>query len=108
MANCDTYIYMGSNDVDTAKAVCLRCNKPLEQILYMPVGKCWVFERGKKPVYANILPMPNNELIEQKNREHKHNDMEVQGSVEINATFKVGVVPAYCFLVKLAELRNTQ
>ena len=77
LANCDTYIYMGSNDVDTAKAVCLRCNKPLEQILYMPVGKCWVFERGKKPVYANILPMPNNELIEQKNREHKHNDMEV-------------------------------
>ena len=59
IANCDTYIYMGGNDVETAKAVSVRCNKPLEQILYMPVGKCWVFERGKKPVYADILHRPD-------------------------------------------------
>ena len=50
---------MGGNDVDTAKAVSVRCNKPLEQILYMPVGKCWVFERGKKPVYTDIIHRPD-------------------------------------------------
>ena len=59
LSNCDTYIYMGGNDVDTAKAVSVRCNKPLEQILYMPVGKCWVFERGKKPVYTDIIHRPD-------------------------------------------------
>ncbi len=52
LANCDTYIYMGGNDIETAEAVSRRCNKPLEQVLYMPVGHCWVFERGKKPVFS--------------------------------------------------------
>ena len=52
ISNCDTYIYMGGNDVETAKAVSVRCNKPLEQVLYMPVGHCRVFERGKKPVFS--------------------------------------------------------
>lgn len=59
LANCDTYIYMGGNDVATAEAVSRRCNKPLKQILYMPVGHCWVFERGKKPVYAEISERPD-------------------------------------------------
>lgn len=54
ISNCDTYIYMGCNDIDTAKSVSIRCNKPLESVLYMPVGYCWIFERGKKPVYAEI------------------------------------------------------
>ena len=52
LSNCDTYIYMGGNDIETARAVSIRCNKPLDQVLYMPVGYCWVFERGKKPVFS--------------------------------------------------------
>ena len=64
LANCDTYIYMGGNDIETAKAVSQRCNKPLEQVLYMPVGHCWVFERGKKPVYAEVAPRPDLHEIE--------------------------------------------
>lgn len=58
ISNCDTYIYMGSNDIGTAKAVSIRCNKPLEKILYMPVGNCQIFTRGKKPVYAEISDRP--------------------------------------------------
>lgn len=58
ISNCDTYIYMGSNDVETAKSVSVRCNKPLEKILYMPVGTCWIFIRGKKPIYAEISDRP--------------------------------------------------
>lgn len=58
ISNCDTYIYMGSNDVETAKSVSIRCNKPLEKILYMPVGNCWIFIRGKKPIYAEISDRP--------------------------------------------------
>lgn len=54
LSNCDTYIYMSTNDVETAQSVSLRCNKPLEQVLYMPVGYCWVFQRGSKPVYAKL------------------------------------------------------
>ncbi|MCR4908861.1 MAG: type IV secretory system conjugative DNA transfer family protein [Lachnospiraceae bacterium] len=48
--NCDTYVYLGGNDVDTAEAVAKRCNKPLHSVLEMPVGTNWVFRRGNKPV----------------------------------------------------------
>ena len=58
ISNCDTYVYMGSNDIETAKMVSVRCNKPLENILYMPVGHCWIFTRGKKSVYAEISDRP--------------------------------------------------
>lgn len=58
ISNCDTYIYMGSNDIETAESVSVRCNKPLENILYMPVGHCWIFTRGQKPVYAEISDEP--------------------------------------------------
>lgn len=52
ISNCDTYVYLGGNDIDTARAVSERANKPLEKILNMPVGACWVFRRGESPVYT--------------------------------------------------------
>ena len=55
ISNCDTYVYLGGNDVETAQAVSLRCDKMLRQVLYMPVGECWVFRRGSLPVYAKLL-----------------------------------------------------
>lgn len=50
IGNCDTYIYLGGNDVDTANAVSKRCNRPLEKVLYMPVGSNWIFRRGQAPI----------------------------------------------------------
>lgn len=55
ISNCDTYVYLGGNDVDTAQSVSLRCDKMLRQVLYMPVGACWVFRRGSQPVYTKLL-----------------------------------------------------
>ncbi|MCR4798118.1 MAG: type IV secretory system conjugative DNA transfer family protein, partial [Lachnospiraceae bacterium] len=50
IGNCDTYIYLGGNDVDTAKAVAVRCDVPVKKILNMPVGTNWIFRRGQAPV----------------------------------------------------------
>lgn len=47
--NCDTYVYMGGMDLQTAKNVSLRLNKPLESVLYMPVGQEIIFRRGERP-----------------------------------------------------------
>ena len=69
---------MGGNDIETAKAVSQRCNKPLEQVLYMPVGHCWVFERGKKPVYAEVAPRPD--LYEIEKAMHEYDSEAVQGA----------------------------
>jgi len=49
IGNCDTYVYLGGNDVETAKAVAERCDVPLKKILNMPVGTNWLFRRGQEP-----------------------------------------------------------
>ena len=52
IGNCDTYVYLGGNDVRTAEAVAERCDLPLKRILNMPVGTNWIFRRGQEPVNA--------------------------------------------------------
>lgn len=47
--NCDTLIYMGGNDVETAKSIAIRCNKTVQTILRMPLCTSWIFRRGQKP-----------------------------------------------------------
>lgn len=49
IGNCDTYVYLGGNDVETAKAVAERCDVPVKKILNMPVGTNWIFRRGEVP-----------------------------------------------------------
>ena len=36
--NCDTIVYMGGNDVETARMISERCNQPLQKVLNMPIG----------------------------------------------------------------------
>lgn len=52
MGNCDTYLYLGGNDIETAQAVAMRCDQPVTKILNMPVGKVWVFRRGQAPIQS--------------------------------------------------------
>ena len=49
IGNCDTYVYLGGNDVETAHAVAERCDIPMKKILNMPVGTNWIFRRGQEP-----------------------------------------------------------
>lgn len=53
IGNCDTYVYLGGNDVETAKAVAERCDLPPKKILNMPVGSNWIFRRGQAPLYGS-------------------------------------------------------
>lgn len=55
ISNCDTYAYIGGNDVETAENISVRVDRPLSEVLYMPVGDCIVFRRGSKPVVTKIL-----------------------------------------------------
>ena len=50
IGNCDTYVYLGGNDVQTAQAVAQRADVPMKKILNMPVGTNWIFRRGQAPV----------------------------------------------------------
>ncbi len=62
-SNCDTYVYLGGNDVDTAKAVAQRCDLPYRKILNMPVGTNWIFRRGEEPVHGENFPLEEYERL---------------------------------------------
>lgn len=63
MDNCDTLIYMGGNDVDTAEMIAKRANRPLSDILDMPVGTNWLFRRGEKPVHSRSVDLDEYSLM---------------------------------------------
>lgn len=50
--NCDTYVYMGGNDLQTCKNISIRVNKPIEKVLSMPLEQVYVFRRGSNPVIS--------------------------------------------------------
>jgi type IV secretory pathway TraG/TraD family ATPase VirD4 len=51
--NCDTYVYMGGNDVSTARAVAEKINRPVNYVLSLPAEMVIVMRRGQKPVVAH-------------------------------------------------------
>lgn len=55
ISNCDTYAYLGGNDIDTAESIAKRCNLPMKKIMTMPVGKCWVFRRGETESFTDCV-----------------------------------------------------
>ena len=63
--NCDTYVYLGGNDLKTAQNVSLRLNVPLDEVLYMPVGQEIVFRRGQRPIITERYDVLNNRIYQQ-------------------------------------------
>jgi len=73
IANCDTYVYLGGNDLETATAVATRCDLPVKKVLYMPVGTNWIFRRGQYPINGknfDLEPFEKERLKETQSR-HK-------------------------------------
>lgn len=57
MNNCDTLVYLGGNDLQTAENYAKRLNVPVEDVLYMPLDKTYIFRRGQKPITAEKYPI---------------------------------------------------
>ncbi len=55
--DCDTLIYMGGNDPETAREIAIRCNKTTQTILHMPLCTSWIFRRGEKPVMTRNMEL---------------------------------------------------
>ena len=60
--NCDTIVFLGSMDLDTGKSISMRANRPLEDILYMPIGSEIIFRRGFKPIFTRRYNIYQNEM----------------------------------------------
>lgn len=55
--DCDTLIYMGGNNPETAHSIAIRYNKTTQTILHMPLCTSWVFRRGEKPFMCKNLEL---------------------------------------------------
>lgn len=58
--NCDTYIFTGGMDIKTAHSVGQRINRPVDEILALPLGEFVIFRRGKPPSMAQRYPILND------------------------------------------------
>lgn len=68
--NCDSYIFLGGNNVETARSVSIRLDVPLADILYMPVGQEIVFRRGQNPVITKRYDIQKDELYQKVTEEY--------------------------------------
>lgn len=46
--NCDHWLYLGGQDVSTAQRISSKANRGLADIMQMPLGRAYLFERGRK------------------------------------------------------------
>lgn len=60
--NCDTIVFLGSMDLDTGRNISVRANRPLEDVLYMPIGAEIIFRRGMKPIFTKRYNIFQNEM----------------------------------------------
>jgi type IV secretory pathway TraG/TraD family ATPase VirD4 len=64
--NCDSYVYLGSMDYDTASVVARRLDVPVNDVLWMPIGQEVLFRRGQKPIRTERYDIMHDRLyIEQ-------------------------------------------
>ena len=49
MNNCDNCLYLGGQDVDTARFISVKANKTPDTILNLPLEEAWLFTRGRAP-----------------------------------------------------------
>ncbi len=47
--NCDNCLYLGGQDVDTARFIAVKANRTADTILSLPLGEAWLFTRGRSP-----------------------------------------------------------
>ena len=69
--NCDSYVFMGSNDLSTAQNISLRVNRPLEDVLHMKLGNQILFRRGAKPKIGKRYSILENETYKEITRKYE-------------------------------------
>lgn len=69
--NCDTYVYMGGMNLRTCRNISERLNMPIEDILYMPLGKEIIFRRGQLPVFTERYNILDNSMYQQITQEYE-------------------------------------
>ncbi len=76
--NCDTIVFLGSMDLDTGRSISVRANRPLEDVLYMPIGSEIIFRRGMRPIFTKRYNIFQNEMYKKITEDYeKHIEKEL-------------------------------
>lgn len=84
--DCDTLIYMGGNDPETAHSIAIRCNKTTQTVLHMPLCTSWIFRRGQKPFMCKNLELDDYlaaKKINQKTKRHTKKSSRKKEEIEL-------------------------
>lgn len=63
--NCDTCLYLGGQDVETAGYIGIKANKTANTILNMPLDRAWLFRRGQEPLKVRKYPVESHSRYQQ-------------------------------------------
>ena len=63
--NCDNLLYLGGQDVETARYIAVKANKGINTILQMPLDAVWLFVRGTEPQQVSKYRLENHPLYRQ-------------------------------------------
>ena len=63
--NTDNIVYMGGNDLETADQIARRINKPVDEVLSLPIGQEYLFRRGQKPLQLQRYQIYDDPLYRQ-------------------------------------------
>lgn len=70
--NCDNLLYLGGQDVNTARYMSLKLNKPVSSILSLPLDSAYLFTRGSAPKKVQkFIPKESIEATAQAIEEEK-------------------------------------
>ncbi len=53
--NCSSLLYLGGTNFKSAETAARRSNKPVHEILNMPIDTCWLFRVGEKPQMVDFV-----------------------------------------------------
>ena len=59
--NCDHCLYLGGQDVETARYMSIKANKPINRVLSMPLENAWLFTRGTAPRMVERYDLESHE-----------------------------------------------
>ena len=60
--NCDNCLYLGGQDVDTARFIAVKANRTPDTILSLPLGEAWLFTRGRNPQRVRRFDLSHHDL----------------------------------------------
>ena len=73
--NNDTLVYLGGNDLKTARDFAERVDLPIDRVLYMPLEQVMIFRRGSRPVITRKYPILQDKQFLRITKEYEKRNM---------------------------------